>query len=63
MQKDPFSLTPEECEIIALQTLAGCEDMQDGWQKAAALADVRHLQRIAQVKRWISSKELRPPAA
>lgn len=63
MQKDPFALTPEECDAIALQTLAGCENLPEGWQKTAALADVRHLQRIAQVKRWIGIRDLRPPAA
>lgn len=60
-QRDPFLLTPEECEEVAAEVLTTCERLPESWQKTAALADARHYMRVAEVKRWMQSRELRPP--
>lgn len=60
-QKDPFLLTPEECDEAAAEALTSCEKLPENWQKLAALADARHYRRVAEVKRWMRSTELRPP--
>ncbi len=60
-QRDPFLLTPEECDEVATEVLATCDTLPESWQKTAALADARHYMRVAEVKRWMRSRELRPP--
>lgn len=60
-QKDPFLLTPEECDEAAVEALTSGEALPEGWQKIAALADARHYMRVAEIKRWMRSSGLRPP--
>ncbi|MGB3274421.1 MAG: hypothetical protein WBA66_16195 [Xanthobacteraceae bacterium] len=60
-QRDPFLLTPEECDEAAAAALTTCEKLSENWQKTAALADARHYMRVAEIKRWMQSRELRPP--
>jgi hypothetical protein len=60
-RKDPFLLTPEECDEAAAEALTTCEKLPECWQRTAAQADARHYMRVAEVKRWIQSRDLRPP--